>query len=173
MRALALSLLLLVAACGGGADSGDAHAAERGPSGQYRPISATARAAMGELSIQRAGLIFENGVVLYTRTLEPRAATERTSRDGMSYMALVSGAAERSVELRRVTEAVTAQNGEPICVGEQPTYAALVFDRRGQHLTLLVFIGDEPPSPEATQSTLCATLRYTSANLAPQGVVLR
>lgn len=170
MRALAFSLLLLVAACGGGADSGDAHAADRGLSGQYRPMSAS---ATGELSIQRGGLIFENGVVLYTRTLEPRAITERTSRDGTSYLALVSGSAESSVELRRVTEAVTAQDGEPICEGAQPSYAALVFDRRVQHLTLLVFTGDEPPGPDATQTTLCATLRYASFNLAPQGVVLR
>ena len=173
MRALALSLLLLVAACGGATDSGQAHAAERSLSGQYRPISTIARAATGELSIQRGGLIFENGVVLYTRTLEPRVATERTSRDGMTYLALVSGSAENSVELRRITEAVTAQDSEPICAGDRPSYAALVFDRRGEHLTLLVFTGDEPPGPDATQTTLCATLRYASFNLAPHGVVLR
>ena len=171
MRALALSLLLLVAACGGEADTGGAHAAE--PLGQYRPVSATAREISGELSIQRAGLIFENGVVLYTRTLEPRASTERTARDGMSYLALVGGSSELSVELRRVTEAVVAHDAAPICADERPSYAALVIDRRTQHLTLLIFAGDQPPGPEATQTTLCATLRYTSANLAPQGVVLR
>ena len=171
MRAWAISLLLLVTACGDGADAGDAHAAE--PLGQYRPVPATAGAATGELSIQRAGLIFENGVVLYTRTLEPRASTERTARDGMSYLALVGGSSELSVELRRVTEAVVAHDAAPICADERPSYAALVIDRRSQHLTLLIFAGDQPPGPEATQTTLCATLRYTSANLAPQGVVLR
>lgn len=171
MRALAISLLLLVAACGGEADTGDAHAAE--PLGQYRPASENAREISGELSIQRAGLIFENGVVFYTRTLEPRASTERTARDGMSYLALVGGSADGFVELRRVTEAVTAQDGEPICAGERPSYAALVFDRRSQHLTLLIFTGEEPPGPGSTQTTICATLRYTAANAAPQGVVLR
>lgn len=171
MRALAISLLLLVAACGGEADTGGAQAAE--PMGQYSPVSPTARATTGELSIQRAGLIFENGVVLYTRTLEPRAATERTSRDGMSYLALTTGSSALSVELRRVTEAVVAHESEPLCGGERPSYVALVLDRRGQQLTILVFTGDEPPGPDATQTTLCATLRYTAANLAPHGVVLR
>jgi len=174
MRPLLLSLALgLLAACG---DAGGNDAVSGPPTliGSYVAASSTAREATGAVSVERGGLIFEKGVVLYTRTLNPRSGMERIARDGDSYAAIAVAPADLTIELRRVTEQVLSGGGRGLCGEAEPGYVALAYGERATTVTLLVFAGNEPPGPTATQSQLCATLAYTLPGGArtSQGVVL-
>lgn len=176
MRALLVTVLLAaLAACGDEGNAADAR--QPGPAtltGEYAPASATARAATGGVSIERAGMIFERGIVLYTRTLNPRSGIERIARDGDSYATLAVAPADLTIELRRVTEQALSSGAQGLCGVATPAYVALAYAERAQTVTLLVFAGDEPPGPNATQSRLCATLAYAAPDGArtSQGVVL-
>jgi hypothetical protein len=178
MRRLAvLVLAAALAACSGEASvpQGEAQAAEpTALMGQYRAASDTARVVTGDVSIERGGLIFDKGVVLYTRVLSPRRGYDRIARDGDSYAAVAVGAADLTVELRRVTEQRIAAAGHGLCGDDAPGYIALAYEARATQVTLLVFAGDEPPGPDATQSRLCATYAYAAPSGARtrQGVVL-
>ena len=83
---LPLLLAAALAACGETQASNEPrHAAADVLVGQYNAASNTAREATGAVSIERGGLLFAKGVVLYTRTLNPRSGLERIARDGDSY----------------------------------------------------------------------------------------
>jgi hypothetical protein len=170
MRASLLPLMLMAAltACGEArTHDGEAIAAEPARVlGQFKAASETARAATGDVGVERAGLIFANGAALYTRTLEPRRGGDLTTRAGDSYAALAVGSAELQVELRRVLDTVAADG---VCAGGAPSYVALVHEERPSSFTLLVFSGDEAPGPRATESRLCARYAYS----APQGARTR
>lgn len=174
MRGLFLLLLAAVlAACGETrASNAPAHPPEM-LVGQYNAASSTAREATGAVSIERGGLLFSKGVVLYTRTLNPRSGLERIARDGQSY-ASIATSPDLTIELRRVTEQVLTGNARGLCGDAQPGYVALAYGERANTVTVLVFAGSEPPGPNATQSRLCATLAYTAPGGArtSQGVVL-
>jgi len=177
MRSFVLLLLLAaIAACDAGI------AAQRDPAppavhgamtGLFKASSDAALTATGDLELQRAGLVFSNGVVLYTRTLEPRRGSDVISRNGDSYAAIAVRPAQVAVELRRVTEEVAPQ-ALGLCGVQRPHYVALLFDDRATSLTVLVFAGEEPPGPDATDSRLCAALAYVAPSGARtrQGVVL-
>ncbi len=173
---IAAILAAALAGCSGEASvpQGEAQAAEPAALvGQYKAASDTARVATGDVSIERGGLIFSKGVVLYTRVLNPRRGYDRIARDGDSYAAVAVGAADLTVELRRVTEQ-RLDGAESLCGGDAPGYVALAYKERATQVTLLVFAGDEPPGPDATQSHLCATFAYVAPDGARtrQGVVL-
>jgi hypothetical protein len=87
----------------------------------------------------------------------------------------VLGPAELAVELRRVTEQIVSEGARGVCGEVRPAYVALAYDERATAVTLLVFTGDEPPGPNATQSELCATFAYAAPDGARtrQGVLLR
>ncbi len=175
MRALLLPLMLVaaLAACGEARNlDGQAIAAE--PTrllGQYKAVSETAREALGDVGVERAGLIFSSGAALYTRTLEPRRGGDATARDGLSYAALAVGASDLQVELRRVIDTADA---DALCGADAPTYVALVHQARTAAFTLLLFAGAEPPGPQSTQSRLCASYAYAAPHGARthEGVVL-
>lgn len=175
MRALVLPLLLAaLAAC---TDAGGADAHQAGPAvltGEYVAASSTAREATGGVSVERGGMLFEKGVTLYTRTLNPRSGIERIARDGDSYATVAVVPTDLTIELRRVTEQTLSGGARGLCGEAAPTYVALAYGERARAVTLLVFAGDEPPGPNATQSRLCATLAYTAPGGArtSQGVVL-
>jgi hypothetical protein len=174
MRAvLVTAMLSLLAACGD-AQGTDAHFGPATLTGDYVPASSTAREATGNVAVERGGLLFEKGVVLYTRTLNPRSGFERIARGGEAYTTVAEVPTDLTIELRRVTEQVLSGNGEGLCGDATPGYVALAYGERAQTVTLLVFAGDEPPGPNATQSRLCATLAYTIPGGArsSQGVVL-
>lgn len=175
-RLAALVFAAALAACSGEASApqGEAQAAEPvALTGEYRASSDTARVVTGDISIERGGLIFDKGVVLYTRALNPRRGYDRIARDGDSYAAVAVGAADLNVELRRVTEQRISE-GQGLCGDDTPGYVALAYEARATQVTLLVFAGDEPPGPDATQSRLCATYAYVAPSGARtrQGVVL-
>lgn len=171
MRAWLIPLMLVavfLTACGEARDGGEALAAAP-PAllGEYAAASDAAR-TLGDVGIERAGLIFASGAVLYTRTLEPRAGADRTSRNGASYAAL-AGADVAQVELRRV---VSASAADGFCEGREPSFVALAHDPGRSRFTLLVFAGDEPPGPNAEAVSLCGRYAYAQVQTAAPGVVL-
>jgi len=172
MRALLLPLMLVAAltACGEARNQGDALAAEPARlAGRFKPISASAYSA-GEVGVERAGLAFASGAALFTRTLEPRRALDLTARGGQSYAALIAGAGDLNVELRRVIDATSPD----LLCAERPTYVALIYGERAMSLTMLVFSGAEAPGPSASDTALCASYRYSALHGARTqvGVVL-
>lgn len=175
MRAILITLALAaLAAC---SDDGAANARQPGPAtltGEYVAASAPAREATGAVSIERGGILFEKGVTLYTRTLNPRSGLERIARDGESYANVVVAPSDLTIELRRVTEQSLSGGARGLCGAVQPSYVALAYAERARAVTVLVFAGEEPPGPNATQSRLCATLAYVAPGGArtSQGVVL-
>lgn len=176
MRALFVCMLMALLAGCGEAPDGSANAAEPAVlTGEYRAASDTARQITGDVSIERAGLIFARGVVLYTRVLEPRRGVDVISTSGDSYAAAALGPADLRVELRRVTQQTVPEGREGLCGELAPAYVALAFEERATTVALLVFAGDEPPSPRATQSHLCATFAYAAPDGARtrQGVLLQ
>lgn len=156
MRTLLLAVLCAALAACGQAPAGEASAAPpTGLTGEFSAASDAARTVTGDLSVERAGLIFDRGVVLYTRTLEPRR-----------------GGAEAEVELRRVVEQSLTGGAQSLCGAERPSFVALAAEAHASAVTLSVFAGDEPPG--AMSSRLCGRFRYAaSAGGRPrQGVVL-
>lgn len=159
----------LLAACSEARTSGEAQAAAPPVLlGQYSAASEAAQ-RIGDVGVERAGLIFASGAVLYTRTLAPRAGADRTSRDGASYAALTGGGDVAQVELRRVVDFTAA---EPLCDGRAPSFVALVQAPRASGFTMLVFTGEDPPSANAEAISLCARYAYLPAQSASAGVVL-
>lgn len=179
MRAsLAAAMLLTLAACGDvPAPAGEAAASVPTPRalmGHYRAASDTARNLTGDMAIERGGLLFERGVIYYTRTLEPRRGSDRIARDGDSYAAVAVGQSDLRVELRRVTEEILSDGGRSLCGDDAPSYVALLHEARATEVKLLVFAGDEPPGPNAIDSRLCGAYAYSAPDGARtrQGVVL-
>jgi hypothetical protein len=168
----AAALLAALAACGQtAAPQAEPPAAAQVslPIGDYKPSSNTARAITGAIVIQRGGISFANGVILYTRTLNPRRGGDLIAKHGDSYAAAVLGPASLSVELRRVIEQVTPEGAVGLCGAAEPQYVALTYDERATIVTMLVFTGDEPPGPDALSSRVCASFRYA----APEGARTR
>jgi hypothetical protein len=126
---LAAALLVVLAACENAAPSAPVRESSL-LAGEYKPASNTARGITGGMMIQRAGLTFENGVVLYTRTLNPRRGGDLIAKNGDSFAAAIVGPGSLNVELRRVTEQVLPAGVIGLCGTEQPQYVALAFDAR-------------------------------------------
>jgi hypothetical protein len=171
---IAAALCAALAACDQGAQ-GEAEASVPDTIvGEFRAASETAREATGNVSIERGGLIFDRGVVLYTRALNPRAAHERIARDGDSYAAVLVSSGELPIELRRITEQTLTGGAQGLCGDDRPTYVAIANEERSSYLIVLVFSGDEPPGPDATESQLCARFKYAAPDGARtrEGVVL-
>ena len=63
--------------------------------GAFKAQSETAHAVTGDVAIERAGLIFDNGVTLYTRELNARRGHDLIKRDGESYAAAAVGPSAR------------------------------------------------------------------------------
>jgi hypothetical protein len=140
--------------------------------GSYEAASENARRVTGDLTIERAGIVFAKGQVLYTRALSPRPVYEATSRAGPSYASMAAVSSAAPVEFRRVTE--EASNGaERLCGGEAASYVAIA--KRDYGVVLLVFSGTETPSPDATQSVFCAAYEFIVPGGGPsrEGVVLQ
>lgn len=174
MRGLLLIAMLALGACSDVGADDDLRGGPTSLTGQYVAASSTARDATGDVSIERGGLLFSKGVALYTRTLNPRSGLERIARDGESYVSVVAVPNDLTIELRRVTEQVLAGGAHGLCGAIEPGYVALAYGERARTVTILVFAGEEPPGPNATQSRLCATLAYTipAGARSSQGVVL-
>lgn len=169
---VALSLLALGACSPAGnsdAATNEEHASAAVLTGDYKASSNTARSITGGMVIQRAGVSFTNGIVLYTRTLNPRRGGDLLAKNGDSYAAAVVGPGNLNIELRRVTEQVVPAGVIGLCGTERPQYVALAYDERATVVTLLVFTGNEPPGPEAMQSRVCARFGYA----APEGARTR
>lgn len=175
MRFAAISLLLLaLSACSQAAPDSDAATVPPEPpretlGGDYKPSSNTARAITGAMVVQRGGVTFANGVVLYTRTLEPRRGGDLIAKNGDSYAGAVVGAGSLNIELRRVTEQVVPVGVVGLCGVEAPQYVALAYDERATTVSLLVFSGAEPPGSDAMSSRVCARFGYK----APEGARTR
>jgi hypothetical protein len=177
MRMIAAAFLMTVlAACGETAAPTAVTTEDQvvAPFGDYKPSSNTARAITGGLVVQRGGVTFGNGVILYTRTLNPRRGGDLIAKNGDSYAAAVVGPGNLVIELRRVTEQVVPEGAVGLCGVEQPQYVALAHDERATTVTLLVFSGEEPPGPEALDSRICARFGYAAPDGARtrEGVVL-
>lgn len=173
MRVAFLVLCFALLACGEVLRTRD-EPQTREVAGRYDAASDTALHFTGDLCIERAGLMFSKGAVLYTRTLEPRRGYDLIALGGDSYASIAVGPAELNVELRRVTQQVLREGAPSLCGEDRPQYVALVHEARATQVTLLVFAGDEPPSSSATQSRLCATFGYVAPRGArtQEGVVL-
>jgi hypothetical protein len=179
MRALLAAVALLsLAACGQASAPADEAAASVPPPrvlmGHYRAASDTARNLTGNLAIERGGLLFERGVILYTRTLAPRRGSDLIARDGDSYAAVAVDQSDLRVELRRVTEEILSDGGRSLCGEDTAAYVAILHTDRVTEVKLLVFAGSEPPGPNATNSRLCGAYAYSAPDGARtrQGVVL-
>jgi len=174
--AIAATLLLALAACGETSSAGDAAEARQPPAlaGHFRAASNTARTITGDVSLERGGLLFASGVVLFTRTLEPRRGGDVMARGGDSYAAAALGPGDLRVELRRVVEQTVPANRTGLCGEERVRFVALTYEERATSVTLLVFSGEEAPGPMATQSRLCATFSYGAPDGARtrEGIVL-
>jgi hypothetical protein len=173
---LAAGLLLALCACGEA--SAPAQAA-RAPApemllGLFRASSNTARGITGDVTIERGGLMFQSGVIAYTRVLAPRHAGDLIARSGDSYAAAALGPGNLIIELRRVTEQTVPRGQVGLCGATPPQYIALAYEARATSVKLLAFSGDEPPGPDATRSRLCATFGYDAPAGARtrEGVVL-
>lgn len=162
------ALLFALAACDQARAPAD-EAQQPALTGRYLPASDTALHFTGALVIERAGLVFDKGAILYTRVLEPRRGYDLTAFGGDSYAAIALGPSDLTVELRRVTQQVLREGAPSLCGEDRPHYVALVHEARARTVTVLVFTGDEPPGPRATQSRLCATFGYA----APEGARTR
>ncbi len=143
--------------------------------GEFRAASDTARQLTGDVAIERGGLVFTKGVVLYTRGLEGRRGYDLVARDGDTYAALAVGAGEMIVDLRRVVEQTLAPGARGLCGDEAPRYLALGYEARAASVTMMVFAGEEAPGPNATQSRLCGAFAYVAPDGARtrQGVLLQ
>ena len=170
------ALLLALGACGQTAAPTSGTQTQEHPLllGAFSASSNTARGITGDVSIERGGLMFESGVVLYTRALTPRRADDLISQGGDSYAAAALGPADLTIELRRVTEQVVPEGKVGLCGASAAQYVALAYEERATGVKLLVFSGAEPPGPDATQSHLCATFGYDAPDGARtrEGVVL-
>ena len=137
----------------------EAPAAER--SETHAAASTTAMSLTGDMVITPSGLIFERGITLFTRALEPRSPTDRIGQSGESY-GEVAGSLAAEVELRRVTNQVIAPgalNRDGLCgAGVRPAYVALLRDTSA--LSLIVFAGEQPPGPGASDALVCAIYGY-------------
>jgi hypothetical protein len=177
MRALIAAAMFALAACGETpTPAAEAEASEPAALiGRYLAASDTARSITSGVDIQRGGLVFDSGQVLYTRLLEPRRGGDLISRGGDSYAAAALGPGDLVIELRRVTEQTVPGGRVGLCGAARPQYVALAYEERPTSVTLLVFSGEEPPSPDATRSRLCASFVYDAPDGARtrQGVVLR
>lgn len=178
MRALLLPVMLAVlTACGEARNpGGEAEASvPASPLGAYKAESASAESVTGGVVIQRGGLTFQKGVIIYTRTLDPRRGSDLMARGGDSYAAAALGPEALRIELRHVSEQIADAAGEGLCGADAPTYVALAFQEHGASVTVLVFAGAQAPGPDATDSRLCATYVYGALDGARtrQGVVLR
>jgi len=172
--ALAASLLLALAACGE-ARAPEADASEPAVlTGYYKAASNTARAITGDMRLERGGVLFNSGVVVFTRTLQPRRGGDVVSRNGDSFAAIAVGPGDLIVELRRVTEQTVPEGQVGLCGDSEIGYIALAHERDGKSVTVLVFGGDEPPGPEAEQTHLCAAFGFAAPDGARtrEGVVL-
>lgn len=176
MRILIAAILCAaLAACGGSSDGVAKASVPEALTGEFRASSDTARQLTGNLSLERGGLIFDKGVVLYTRTLQPRSASERIAQDGDTYAAILVSPADLTIDLRRVTEETLTGNAVSLCGDDAPGYVAIAPEERSTSLTVLVFAGNEPPGPNATASRLCGAFKYAAPSGARtrEGVVLR
>lgn len=176
MRSLfAAALLIALAACEDAAPSAPSERSEAAPlTGEFKPASNTARGITGDMVILRAGITFENGVTLYTRTLNPRRGGDLIAKNGDTFAAAIVGPGTWDVELRRVTEQALPPGVIGLCGAEQPQYVALAYDARVTSVRMLVFAGSEPPGPEASNSRICARFGYAAPDGArtSEGVVL-
>lgn len=170
---LAAALLLALAACG------EAPAANDVPEppvlmGVFKASSNTARGITGDVAIERGGLRFGSGVILYTRALAPRSGNDLIARGGDSYAAAAVGPGDLTIELRRITDQTVPDGVVGLCGATRPQYIALAYEPRATSVTMIVFSGDEPPGPDATQSHICATFAYVAPDGARtrEGVVL-
>ncbi len=171
---LAAALLAALAGCSEAPSQTAEPASSLMPRGPYNAASASAQQLTGNMRIERAGMLFDSGITLFTRTLDPLRGTDRIARDGDSYAAAAFGPSDLLVELRRVTEETPRSDGGKLCGSAHVEYIAIVYDARATSLTLLAFTGAEPPSPQATQSRICARLGYSAPHGARtrEGVVL-
>jgi hypothetical protein len=174
--AFAAVLLLALGACDETAAPAQPAAAETPDAlmGWFRASSNTARGITGDVTIERGGLVFQSGVIVYTRPLQPRSAGDLIARGGDSYAAAALGPGDLIIELRRVTEQTVPDGRVGLCGASHPEYVALAYEVRATSVKVLVFSGDEPPGPEATRSRLCATFAYDAPDGARtrEGVVL-
>jgi hypothetical protein len=176
MRAFAVLLIVMVAACDVPRAGDLSSPTPDVLMGQYKAASDSARQLTGDVSIERGGLVFAKGVVLYTRVLDPRRGGDLIARDGDTYAAAALGPSDLAIELRRVTEQTVQDGARGLCGEERPQYVALAYGRaRAAEVTLLAFAGEEPPGPSATRSRVCAAFAYAAPDGARtrQGVVLR
>lgn len=171
---LAAALCAVAAACGRSPEGEAAASAPDVLTGEYRAASDTARNVTGNLALERGGLIFDKGVVLYTRALLPRQAFERISRDGDTYAAILVSPGDVVIDLRRVTEQTLTGGAQGLCGDDEPGYVAIAAEEDATALTVLVFAGEEPPGPDATASRLCGAFAYAVPDGARtrEGVVL-
>jgi hypothetical protein len=176
MRIPAVLVLAAALAGCGAAERDTANAASPAVlMGEFRAASELAQRVTGDASIERGGLIFGKGVVLYTRVLEPRRGTDTIARDGDSYAAIALGPSTLRVELRRIVEQSVADGSAGLCGDADPSYVALAHDERATSVTVMVFAGDEPPGPNATSSQLCGAFGFVAPDGARtrQGVLLQ
>ncbi len=171
-HALALAAAILLSACEP-APAGGASASTP-PAGRYVAASETSRLRTGDMTIERGGLVFTAGQVLYTRVLDPRRGYDAVARGGDSYAALAVGPSDMAVELRRVTDQTLPAGAQGLCGDEAPAYVALAAAEHAKAVTLLVFAGEEPPGPDAVASRYCGAFAYEAPDGARtrQGVLL-
>jgi hypothetical protein len=171
---LAAALCALSAACTRASEGEAAASVPAALTGEFRAASDSARNLTGNLSLERGGLIFDKGVVLYTRALMARQASERIARDGDSYAAILVSPADLAIDLRRVTEQTLTGAAASLCGEDAPAYVAIASEEHATSIRVLVFAGAEPPGPIATRSRLCGAFAYETPDGARtrQGVVL-
>ena len=174
MRSFAAAFILIaLAACTEVAPDGEPEAAPAALyTGGYKPASDNAHTLTGGVSVQPGGLMFDGGAVLYTRTLEPRAGADAIAPSGDTYAAIALGPAEMEIELRRVID-MSQTTPLRACGAARPTYVALAYSERATRLAVLIFSGDEPPGPHASDSALCGVFAYAALSGARtrQGIV--
>lgn len=173
MRVLAvLAALAALSACGEQGRPAESASQPDVLTGRFSATSDAARHVTGDLVIERGGLVFDSGEILYTRVLNPRRGVDPISRDGASYAALAGMRGDVVVELRRITEQTLREGGAGLCRDARPAYAALVHETPAHSVTLLVFEGDEPPGPQAIESRLCGRYSFSASAAGQEGVML-
>ena len=173
MRALIVSLVLALGACGqstqsepapettAAATTTTAPAGQPMSTGLMGGMSTSAAGDVSALTINADSLAFSNAdseATFSAPTEYLGVVTPDTliASGGDSFATAAPSASATRVELRHITGAAS----ESLCGGQTATHAAIVYMEPLTALQLMVFTGADAPGPNAHDSSVCAIFAY-------------
>jgi hypothetical protein len=130
--------------------------------GRYGPLSDTAEAVTGGVTVSRDGLSFDRGQQLATSMDGLRFSNERYGVETESWASAMQVPEFTLLEVRRV-DSSKAPAGGGLCGDQSVTFVALAMEPQDggtDELAVAAFTGELAPGPEAPGEALCASFRY-------------